>query len=93
MGSKIRGDFSIDGKYQFFKGNEMISIYNYSNKIAIDLEYINRTDLINDLKSQLEKSNAKNRKLVNENKKLNNKINQYKSRKAVKFADKIKRLM
>lgn len=87
------GNLSANRKYYFFKNNDMISIFNFSNKIAINLEHIDKIALLKDLECQLEKSLDKNHKLSKQNKKLKYKLNQFKSRKVVKFADKIKRLM
>ena len=67
-----------------------ISFYNKFNEISIECRLYDTMDTINSLNEKLFIAERKNKMLSSKNRKLRKTIEAYKSRKTVKFADKLK---
>ena len=94
----------LSREFGFYNSHNKIRFINSRNKILIENDICNPTDELNALKNETielksrisslrdEKSglSEKNKALERENSQLNDRISEFKSRKAVKFADKLK---
>lgn len=94
---ELFNEIKLCDNYKFFIDNYEIKFKNMRNKILIEVDLFNRPDKIIELNNSLIKSCIENRELKTsnkhlkiENKKLNDIISKYKSRKIVRLIDKIK---
>ena len=78
--------------FKFTSENYIITIKNNQNDISIHFELYNPINKINQLNNELFNLKNENKKLIKKNKALSNEIKKFKSRKIVRFADKIKKL-
>ena len=90
----------LDKKFKFVHNNSLLKFINKRNKIFISSTAVNddhaTVDILRSENKKLIKKNnkliKKNNKLSKKNAKLKNIIKEFKSRKAVRYADKIKRM-
>lgn len=90
----------LDKKFKFVHNNSLLKFINKRNKIFISSTAVNddhaTVDILRSENKKLIKKNnkliKKNNKLSKKNAKLKNTIKEFKSRKAVRYADKIKRM-
>ena len=90
----------LDKKFKFVHNNSLLKFINKRNKIfisstAVNDDYATIDILRSENKKLIKKNNKlikKNNKLSKKNAKLKNTIKEFKSRKAVRYADKIKRM-
>ena len=85
-------------KFFFFTKYFRIRFLNSRNKILIENDIINPVDMMEELardnenlKLELTSMSNDNKRLIRQNKQLNDTVQEFKSRKVVKLADKIKR--
>ena len=83
----------IQKRHDLFKNNNRISLNNHGDKVNITVSEIDKIKLLNDLTNEIANANKKNRKLIQENTRLKENLDEFKSRKVVRFVDKVKRIL
>lgn len=86
------GKINLAKSFKFISENYIISIKNDINDISINFELYNAIKKIGQLDNEILNLENENKKLIKKNKSLSNEIKKFKSRKIVRFADKIKKL-
>ena len=86
------GKINLLKSFKFTSEKYIITIKNNQNDISIHFELYNPINKINQLNNELFNLKNENKKLIKKNKALSNEIKKFKSRKIVRFADKIKKL-
>ena len=104
--SKYFNSMSLLKEFNFYFGNNHIKVFEGRNKILIENNLCNVIEELNVVHNGIDKLNRQNRALVKDNKRyeklnkkyvksnnrLNDEIDEFKSRKAVKLVDRLKKL-
>ena len=80
----------VDDNQSIYFNIHKINFYNNFNEISIECQLYDKIETINSLNEKLFLVEQKNKKLSSKNRKIRKTLNAYKSRKVVKFADKLK---